>query len=291
METDNLLGSATTERIRSVLWHETRRTMRKSCCCLLLLLVIVLICVLPAVLQAKPLASLFLSPSVDNYNFYIRNLNNETVCRTVIAPLLHPSSAGVTVLVGVVDIEEIQDYMETRSRIRMVNSLCKLERVYTCLTELYFGHSIAVHVETIDELDQYRGFHAKDIIYLQGNPFHEVVKIDYHRLHRAGYNDRERFSWEYFALWSAESRKFSQTRFQNPPVTLFQYNNLTLTVLNQLYELVIRGRTDVTPMDCAGEYKPLVHTPDLIQVTDHKRGIWCVDFKPSWNASVWGTCE
>jgi hypothetical protein len=282
MEQDTLLGPGRLNATDEVVIY-TKNVVKKSCWCFFFLVILIFICVLPAVLQAKPLASFFLSPNVDNYNSYLKLFNNESICQVNIAPLLHPPPHGVVLLVGLVDINEIQDYLEARTRVRIVNSQCKLNRVYSCLTEIYFNHGLAVHMDTVEELDQYQGFKPSRVIYLQGNPFSEVVKLDNHRLHRAGNNDGDRFIWEYFSEWTRQAKKY-------PPGKVIQYQNVTVGLLERLYGELTLQRTDITKINCNKGYKPVLHQNNL-DLSPGKKAMWCKEFGSLWNTTAFGPCS
>jgi hypothetical protein len=187
-------------------------------------------------------------------------------------------------LVGLVDINEIQDYLEARTRVRLVNAQCKLNRVYSCLTEIYFNHGLAVHVDTVEEIEQYPGFRPSRIIYLQGNPFNEAVKLDNHRLHRAGNNDGDRFVWEYLSEWTRQARKYPTRDDQ-----VIRYGNVTLGLLENLFVNLTRDRQDITPVNCNKGYKPPLHQ-DNLDISPGKRAMWCKEFGTLWREKEFGPC-
>lgn len=301
IETENLLpvgpDGLSPRGVKALLWISTKRLLRQGCCLLVLVLMILTVALLPLILQARPLASYFLTPSVENYRYYRQHFHNLTVCQAAVSPLLYPSPGGVSVLVGLVDTSTIQDYLETRTRIRVVDTVCRLERITSCLTEVYQAHGLLVLVETADDLARFPDLPVKDLIYLQGNPFREVVYLDNNRLHRAGYNDRDRFSWEYFSKVSASSPLTEleklRRRYPGKPLQYLQYQNQTRPILEQIYHWSVHSRSDVTPVDCSGPggFKIPKESLDLVQVSAVRRNIWCDEFKPWWNETVWGHCQ
>jgi hypothetical protein len=148
---------------------------------------------------------------------------------------------------------------------------------------LYFSHSIAVHVETVEELKMYPGFTVKNVVYLQSNPFVEVTRLDKHRLHRAGVNDVDRFTWNYLTDWMFESRKYPRNQ-------VYQYSNITIDVLEDIFHLVSSNRADVTKINCAKDFVIKDHPLINPRVTPGQRKAWCEEFKTIWNETIYGPC-
>ena len=116
----------------------------------------------------------------------------------------------------------------------------------------------------------------------------EIRKLDYHRLHGASYDDRNRFAFDYLSSWIHDAKLL---RERHPEIEIYQYNTVTMDVLEDLYQIVTEDRPDITKENCAPGDLQMYHGPEIKYLSKVQRHLWCGDFAPYWNETIWGPCE